>query len=156
MVTVHIATVSDQPALAPLVARWRVTAFFNRPGGYTVAEMTALILMPDAGPNETFVLFEGETPAGTVGLMARDLESRPDLTPWLGGLYVEPAFRGKGYASALVTHVEERTRAAAVSALWLYTRNAEGFYLRRGWERAGVEQEAGDDVILMRRALDLP
>jgi len=151
--TVRIAAVSKQPELAPLVAEWRVNAFFNGPGDYTVEEMTALIINPPGGPNETFVLFDCERPVGTAGLMRSDLESRPDLTPWLGGLYVEPAFRGRGHATALVRQVEDFARAAQVSVLWLYTPNADGLYLRLGWLYAGTEQEEGHNVILMRREL---
>jgi len=150
---VRIVAVSEQPGLTALVAEWRVQAFFDRPGGYTVEEMTALILKPPGGPNETFVLFDGGQAVGTAGLMRSDLESRPDLTPWLGGLYVEPAFRGRGHATALVRQVEDLARAVPVPTLWLYTLSADRLYLRLGWQHAGVEQEDGRDVILMRRDL---
>jgi hypothetical protein len=58
--TARIAAISKQPELAPLAAEWRVNAFFDGPGGYTVEEMTALILKRPGGPNETFVLFDCE------------------------------------------------------------------------------------------------
>ncbi|MCP6582456.1 GNAT family N-acetyltransferase, partial [Klebsiella pneumoniae] len=77
--------------------------------------MTALILKPPGGPNKTFVLFDDDRPVGTAGLMRGDLESRPDLTPWLGGLYVEPAFRSRGHATTLVRQVEDAARAVSVS-----------------------------------------
>lgn len=150
---IRIESVSDLPELAAQVAEWRVRAFFDHPGGYTVAEMTALILKPPGGPNRTFVLFDGDRPVGTAGLMRRDLASRPDLTPWLGGLYVEPAFRGRGHATSLVRQVENFTRLLAVPTLWLYTLSADGLYLRLGWQPAGVEQEDGRDVMLMQREL---
>jgi len=149
----RIVTVSDRPALAPLVARWRVDAFFNYPGGYTVEEMTALILAPSVGPKETFVLLDHDQPAGTVGLVRTDLETRPDLTPWLAGLFVAPAFRGRGYATALVRRVEAFALAASVPVLWLYTATTEPFYLRLGWHRVGMEQDRGHEVVLMRRFL---
>jgi GNAT superfamily N-acetyltransferase len=151
--SVRIVPVSKQPDLAALVAEWRVRAFFDGPGGYTVDEMTTLIISPPSGPNETFVLFYGDRAVGTVGLMRSDLESRLDLTPWLGGLFVEPAYRGRGHATALVRQVEEFARAALVPVLWLYTLHAEGLYLRLGWQYAAVEQADGHDVILMRREL---
>ncbi len=149
----RIAAVSDRPDLAPIVAQWRVDAFFNHPGGYTVEEMTALILAPPVGPKKTFVLLDQYQPAGTVGLMREDLETRPDLTPWLGGLFVQPAFRGRGHATALVRQAEAFARAASVPVLWLYTLQAEPFYVRRGWQRVGMEQENGHEVVLMRRSL---
>jgi len=104
------------------VAKWRVAAFFDHPGGYTVEQMTAPILAPPAGPAETFVLFGGDDPVGTAGL---------------GGLFVEPAFRGRVHASALVRHAGRFARAASVPVLWLYTLHAEGLHLRLGWHRAG-------------------
>ena len=149
----RVVAVSNRPDLAPVVARWRVDAFFAHPGGYTVEEMTTLILAPPVGPKETFVLFDDGQPAGTAGLMRADLETRPDLTPWLGGLFVEPAFRGRGHATALVRQVEAFALAASVPVLWLYTSTAEPLYLRLGWQRVGTEQENGQAVVLMRRIL---
>lgn len=149
----QIVAVSDRPDLAPLVARWRVDVFFAHPGGYTTEEMTALILAPPVGPEEAFVLFDDGQPVGTAGLVRSDLDARPDLTPWLAGLFVEPAFRGRGHATALVRQVEAFALAASVPVLWLYTSTAEPLYLRLGWQRAGLEQENGQAVVLMRRFL---
>ncbi|WP_158922270.1 GNAT family N-acetyltransferase [Acidisphaera sp. S103] len=151
--TSTIVTISDRPDLAPLVARWRVEAFFNHPGGYTVEEMTALILEPPRGPKETFVLFDHGRPAGTAALIRSDLDSRPDLTPWLAGLFVEPAFRRRGHATQLIRKVEAFARASAVPVLWLYTSTAETLYARLGWQRVGTEDERGEQVVLMRRTL---
>jgi GNAT superfamily N-acetyltransferase len=149
----RIATISEQPELAPVVARWRVDAFFNYPGDLTVEDMTTLILAPTVGPEETFVLFDHDRPVGTAGLVRTDLETRPDLGPWLAGVFVEPAFRGRGYATALTRQVEAFARAASVPVLWLYTANTEPFYARLGWQRVGVEQERGHEVVLMQRLL---
>ncbi len=152
----RIVAVSDRPDLAPLVARWRVDAFSNHPGGWTVEAMTAAILAPPVGPEENFVLFDGDEPVGTAGLVREDLETRPDLTPWLAGVFVRPEFRGRGHATALVRRVEAFALAASVPALWLYTATAEPFYARLGWRRAGTEQERGGEVVLMTRSLRAP
>lgn len=149
----QIVAVSDRPDLAVLVAQWVVTTFLDYPGGLTVEEMTALIVAPPVGPEETFVLFDHDRPAGTAALVHQDLETRPDLTPWLAGVFVQPAFRGRGHATALVRRVEAFAIAAAVPVLWLYTVKAEPFYARLGWERAGLEKERHHDVVLMRRSL---
>ena len=102
----RIVAVSERPELASVVAQWRVDAFFSHPGGWTVEEMTAAILGPPIGPEENFVLFDQDEPVGTAGLVREDLETRPDLTPWLAGLFVRPEFRGRGHATALVRRVE--------------------------------------------------
>jgi GNAT superfamily N-acetyltransferase len=149
----RIVAVSDQPELAPIVAKWRVAAFFDYPGGYTVEQMTALILEPPNGPEEAFVLFEGEQPVGTAGLVHDDLDARPDLTPWLAGVFVEPAFRQRGYATALVRRVEAFAEAALVPVLWLCTSTAEPLYAKLGWHRVGTEGKDHRQVALMRRTL---
>lgn len=151
----HIVTLSDRPDLAPIVARWRVEAFFDQPGGYTVDELTALILAPPVGPEENFVLFDGDDPVGTAGIAPYDLDTRPDLAPWLVGVFVQPAFRGRGHAAMLVRRVEAFARAASVPALWLYTATAEPLYARLGWQSVGMEQDGLNKVTLMRRDLSL-
>ncbi len=150
----RITAVSDHPELAPVVAAWLVDAFGN-PDRRTADEMTTLILAPPVGPEETFVLFDQERPVGTASLAHRDLETRPDLTPRLAGVFVQPAFRGRGYATALVRRVEAFASAASVPALWLYTWTAEPLYARLGWRRAGLEmdQKRGREVVLMTRPL---
>ncbi len=149
-----IAAVSDRPELAPVVAAWLVDAF-GYAGGRTIEEVTALILSPPVGPEETFVLSDQGVPVGTASLAHRDLEARPDLTPWLAGVVVQPAFRGRGYATALVRRVEAFAVAASVPVLWLYTWTAEPLYARLGWHRAGLErdQKRGHEVVLMTRRL---
>jgi GNAT superfamily N-acetyltransferase len=153
MAPFHIVALSDRPDLAPLVAAWRVGAFFDHPGGYTVEEMTALIRAPAPPPREAFVLFAQGEPVGTAALIGSDLDTRPDLTPWLAGLFVLPAFRRHGYATALVRRVEAFAASAGVSTLWLYTSTAEALYARLGWARVGLEDERGQPVVLMRRDL---
>lgn len=150
----RILAVSDRPDLAPLVARWLVDAFHRPPADMTTEAMTALILAPPQGPEESFVLFEDDKPVGTASLSHNDLPSRPDLTPWVAGVFVLPEHRGRGHASALVRHVEGFARAASVAELWLYTLTAEPLYARLGWQRVGLEQSNGHEVALMRRRLD--
>jgi GNAT superfamily N-acetyltransferase len=107
------------------------------------------------GPEETFVLFDRDRPVGTASLVHRDLETRPDLTPWLAGVFVQPAFRGQGYATELVRRVEAFASSASVPTLWLYTWTAEPLYTRLGWQRAGLETDPkrGREVALMTRRL---
>lgn len=148
----RIETVSHRPDLAPLVARWLVKAF-EHPDGRTVPEITAVLLGPPNGPEETFVLLADGRPVATASLAHDDLASCPDLTPWLAGVFVKPAFRGRGYASALVRRVEAFALAASVRTLWLYTSTAEPLYVRLGWKRISLEMDRGEQVALMSRDL---
>jgi GNAT superfamily N-acetyltransferase len=147
-----IVAVTDRPELAPVVATWLVSEF-GYPGSRTVEELTAKILAPPIGPEESFVLLDQDRPVGTASLSHDDLASRRDLTPWLAGVFVEPAHRGRGYASVLVRRVEAFASAASVPTLWLYTWTAESLYARLGWERVGPETDRGEEVMLMSRRL---
>jgi GNAT superfamily N-acetyltransferase len=115
--------------------------------------MTALILSPPDGPEESFVLFDGATPVGTASLAHDDLVSRPDLTPWLAGVVVDEAYRGRGCGTALVRRVEAFATASGVSTLWLYTWTAAALYERLGWRHVGPELNRGREVVLMTRSL---
>ena len=129
-----LVTTADRPDLASVTARWRWEAFLQGQGR-SLAEVTAAEAAPVRGPMpRTCVLLADDEPVGMASLATHDLETRPDLTPWLAGVYVSPQVRGRGYAVRLVAAVEAEARSLGVPALWLYTRTAEGLYARIGWE----------------------
>jgi GNAT superfamily N-acetyltransferase len=108
------------------------------------------------GPQQIFVLLLDGTPVATASLVAHDLDARPDLTPWLAGVFVVPEARRRGYATRLIATVEGACRAASIPTLWLYTLTAEQVYARAGW--ATVEMffdRHGKLAVLMRRDLEL-
>jgi len=147
-----IVALSEQPHLAPSVAEWLLDEF--RHAGGPSYEQQVTDLLAQQAPEETFVLFDVDVPVGTASLVVSDLPSRPDLTPWLASVLVRPQFRGRGYSTPLVKHVEQAA-AASTEVLWLYTWSAEPVYARLGWERAGLERDTGRniEVVLMRRHL---
>jgi GNAT superfamily N-acetyltransferase len=102
---------------------------------------------------QSFVLLVDDEPVGTASITAHDLEERPDLTPWLAGVFVVPEARGQGYAGQLVAAVEEEARRASISTLWLYTNTAERIYARVGWRTVETILHDGKPHALMRRDL---
>src|SRR5690242_15674592 len=57
----------------------------------------------DAGSvPQTFVAVDGDQLLGSASLVAADLPSRGDLSPWLASVYVDPPFRNRGIGAALV------------------------------------------------------
>ena len=99
-----------------------------------------------------FVLLSGETPVGTATLATTDLAERPDLTPWLAGVFVVAEARGRGYVSHLLRAFDEACKTASIERAWLYTNTAERVYLRAGWEVAEIIQRRGKlPTTLMQR-----
>lgn len=150
-----LVTTADRPDLVPVTARWRWEAFMQGQGR-SLAEVTAAEAAPVSGPMpRTCVLLADDEPVGMASLAAHDLDPRPDLTPWLAGVYVAPKARGRGHAVRLVAAVEAEARSLGVPALWLYTRNAEGLYARIGWETVERFPYREKMYALMRRDLSV-
>ncbi len=151
---IMIVSMRERPDLAPLVAQWLWDAFW-RDDGYSAEETLAAVLeaVTDRPMPRCFVLLANGAAVGTASLVADDMAERPELTPWLAGVFVAPAARGRGYAGRLVDAVERAARAAGHATLWLYTSRAERIYARIGWERVEALAHRDMPVVLMRRTL---
>lgn len=148
-----LTTIADRPELVGTVAAWLHAAFWQY-DGYTLDDTNATVARSTSrcGPQQTWVLIDGGAPVATASLAHDDLHERPDLTPWLAGVYVVPEARGRGHARTVIGAVIDACRAAAIPTLWLYTNSAEGLYARLGWEVADTVVRTGKPAVtLMRR-----
>jgi len=98
---------------------------------------------------------EGDQALGTASLRASDLPGREDLSPWLGGVYVAPPFRGRGIASALCGAVEERAAALGYDRLYLFTLDQQRLYERLGWRPFARAEWRGHTADVMCKTLRL-
>jgi GNAT superfamily N-acetyltransferase len=150
-----IVTTTERPDLVPVTARWRWEAFAQGQGR-SLAEVTAVEFAgatTDGPMPRTFVLLIDDEPVGMASLAAHDLDPRPDLTPWLAGVFVAPHARSRGYAVRLVAAVEAEAVARGIPTLWLYTRKAEALYARIGWRTVETFSFRDKVYALMRRDL---
>jgi GNAT superfamily N-acetyltransferase len=90
---------------------------------------------------------------GSAFLVAQDVDDRPDLTPWLAGVYVLPGKRGRGIATALVGRVAEDASLLGHRALYLYTVSATALYARLGWKTYQSREYLGEQITIMVRQL---
>jgi GNAT superfamily N-acetyltransferase len=149
-----IVTVAQRPDLVPVVSRW-LWEEWGRHGGQSIEEEAARVATRTSasGPEQCFVLLTDGAPVATASLVHHDLSTRPDLTPWLAGVFVEPHFRGRGFASQLVKAVETACRLAGIPNIWLHTASAAGLYARLEWRAIGMEPLGETAVTLMCRCL---
>jgi GNAT superfamily N-acetyltransferase len=81
---------------------------------------------------------------GTGALKAVSIHTFGHLGPWLAGLVVNPDFRRRGVAEALIAAVEEEAKVQGFQELYSATHTAKGILERRGWERIDEQLEDGE------------
>ncbi|MFL6529257.1 MAG: GNAT family N-acetyltransferase [Chthoniobacterales bacterium] len=96
------------------------------------------------------VAFESEQLIGTVSLKPQDLEIRPEITPWLGGLFVIPEWRGRGVASLLMHRAVDEAWRLNLPRLFLWTSSAEALYLKLGWRVVERTEYCGKTIVIMQ------
>ena len=153
----EIVSTGVRPELAEMTGRWRWEAFFRKHGRSleSVLDGEREVAREDSALPRVLVLLVNGQPVGMATLAVQDLDDRPDLGPWLAGVYVVPESRGQRHATRLVQAIEGSARAAAFTQLWLYTRTAESLYRRCGWQIAERFQKDGGSYALMRRDLSV-
>lgn len=148
-----IVSTSQRLDLVAVTATWRWEAFYRESGRpfedvLEVANRTATLARLIS---RSLVLPLVGEPIGTASLTSHDLDERPELTPWLAGMYVAPHARWQGYAMRLISTIDEQASAGSIAALWLYTNTAERIYAGAGWETVEIVQHNAKPFALMRR-----
>lgn len=151
----EIINLKDAPHHAPTLARW-----FQSEWGHLNPEKTYDDILDDLLQclNEAVVptLLVGEIDGELVGsaaLIKSDMDSHPELTPWLANVFVRPEYRGQKLANSLISSICALAQQHLLSPIYLFTPNHESLYLKLGWETLSVEPLNGEDVTLMRRQL---
>jgi GNAT superfamily N-acetyltransferase len=148
---VRIDTIADHPALVETVARWQWDEWGHLDPADSLAARIAGIgaqTNPDRIAT-TFVALDGDEPLGSASLVFDDLPTHLELNPWLASVYVTPAARGRGVASALVRRVVQQAAAIGIARLYLYTESAQGLYEKLGWQVIATDHFEGSPVTIM-------
>lgn len=101
----------------------------------------------------TLVAMEGEFAIGTVSLIPCDMETRPDLAPWLASLYVVPDHRRCGIGSALIEAAVREAKRVGIDSLFLFTDSSEALYVKHGWQTVESCLYRNRAVVIMRRSV---
>jgi predicted N-acetyltransferase YhbS len=102
-----------------------------------------------------FVWVEDNQVLGTAAFVRSDMDTRPELSPWLASVYVKAESRGKGIAAALVQRVVSHAAAAGFPELYLFTPSKEHYYARLGWQTLFHEDYHGQMETVMKIGLQV-
>ena len=151
--TVTIVTTKERPDLARITGMWRWEAFFKDQNLDDILKLDSeCATSPDLLPT-VLVLLNDQRPTGMVTLCLDDLDGRPELNPWLAGLYVNPADRSNGYGQRLVRELEAFASKAGIKRLSLYTLNAASFYAMAGWNTFEAFEHEGKVYSIMQKKI---
>jgi len=105
----------------------------------------------------TVVVAHNETGLlGSAMLVTNDMNTRPELSPWLAGVYVDEPFRKRGIGTGLVKHIMHLAAELNVAKLYLYTPDQEHFYKRLGWQTLEMTEFRNTEVTIMVSDLASP
>lgn len=118
---IHIEYLADRPELIPTLARWHYQEWaYLRPGDSVEARIARLEGWCGRGeiPLTFVAVFDGEL-LGSASLVEHDMDNRPELFPWLAGVFVTPERRRQGVGAALVRRIMGEAMLLCVSKLYL-------------------------------------
>ena len=102
----------------------------------------------------TFVALDGDLPVGMCSLREND-GIRPDFTPWLGSLVVDPKYQKQGIGKMLADTTVLKAKELGFEKLYLFALDPAipAYYQRLGWEKIGMDEFKSHPVTVMEVAL---
>jgi GNAT superfamily N-acetyltransferase len=94
---------------------------------------------------------EGGVICGTVALRSEAFSERRELGPWASGLYVEPAFRGRGLGRLLLEAVIAEAGRLGFAGVYGATNRIREKLLGLGWKLVGTDEYAGGEAVELFR-----
>jgi GNAT superfamily N-acetyltransferase len=92
---------------------------------------------------------------GSVNLLANEMAVRPQLTPWLGQLFVPESHRAKGIGTRLLDAAISYVESLGYRQLFLFTSGTlPGYYRKRGWTDIEDVTYLGKARTIMRFDID--
>jgi N-acetylglutamate synthase-like GNAT family acetyltransferase len=135
VVPITIEFLADCPEALPTLAQWQHDEWGHYRAGDTVEKRSARLqegCNRDRIPLTVVALDNGEV-LGSASLIAHDMETRMELSPWLAGVFVGTEYRRRGIGAQLVRRIMAEATALKVPLLYLYTVHSEKFYANLGW-----------------------
>jgi N-acetylglutamate synthase-like GNAT family acetyltransferase len=151
----EILDLKDEPEHLPVLAEWHHKEWSDFNPDETIEQRIERMhaYLNESFIPSTFIAKDGELLA-SASIVAHDMETKPDLSPWLASVFVAPEQRGKGLGKRLVLHVMNEAKNRGIDTLYLFTPDKVPFYQKLGWKIVTQEQYRGHEVTIMTINLD--
>jgi N-acetylglutamate synthase-like GNAT family acetyltransferase len=147
-----IVDLHDKPEHIPTLAAWHHQEWGHlNPGGSLATRIEKMQEYLSGKPiPKMLVWIDAQAVIGSAGILPCDMDTKPELTPWLASVFVKPEERSKGIGSLLVKGVMNYAAQHGFSELFLFTPDQEAFYQKLGWKTISREEYRGVHVSVMR------
>jgi len=138
---IEILNLRACPEYLPVLAQWHHNEWLDLNPGQTLAQRVEKM---QAHLNDDFIpgtfVARDKTVLGSASILTNDMESRPQLSPWLASVFVAPQHRNRGIGSRLVQHLMAQAKNQGITTLYLFTPDKTGFYKKLGWHTQSLAQ----------------
>ncbi len=143
---------SECPEHLTAVGSWVWEQWWQRraPAPAFVIDMLRTHAAFDRVPYTVVAVADG-VPVGSCSVIENDCAHRPQYTPWVAAVYVAPAHRNRGVASAILQEAARIASRAGITGLYIDCLGLTApVYERNGWTI--LEREVGDkeSVVMLR------
>ena len=139
------------PEVVPTLAHWHHAEWSHYNPGQTIIKrlQQMQVFLGDSSIPSTWVAMNEGKVVGSAAIVANDMETHPELSPWLASVYVKQDERCHGIGTRLVEHAMQQARYTDIDTLYLFTPDRQNFYQRLGWQVMHTERYHGHDVVIM-------
>jgi GNAT superfamily N-acetyltransferase len=145
-VTFEISDLRQRPALYDTVAD-RIWRAWWKLDGYTFEQISNRLADAMRGDLIPFaiVAHDGNEFLGSTLGIASDMSARPQYSPWVAAVWVEPQHRLKQVGRALVGHAAQTLFMRGFARIYLCSSPRRfNFYTRQGW--VPIEENVGEHM----------
>ena len=150
----RIEYLADHGSQLPRLAEWHFAEFgYLNPTNTLeryIERLTAALQKSDLPT--TFIALDDDSLLGSASLVRQTI-THPQLSPWLSSVYVDPQYRGRGIASALVGRVERAAAGMGTDRVYLFTPSSEKLYASLGWELMEYSHHHDLKIAIMSKSL---
>lgn len=149
-IMIEIAYLADHPEVIPTLSQWALDWAPDYYGGRTLedigqdfyreAQWTGI-------PIRLIAFLDGEL-VGMINLRQQAMQGYPQYSPALGGLYVLPAFRKRGVATAMIKAIMALARKENHARIYTSTATANGLMEGLGWKPIQTVWEGERELVV--------
>lgn len=150
----QIVDLCEKPELREILAQWQGEQWRHLYPGWDAKEALRQFKLekPGGGIPRSWIALDSERLLGSVSLILDDLPGRPNQNPWLAGMLVTEAERGRGVGKCLVQTLAACSDAREIAEIFLFTENQTGFFARFGFSPIEEAMQNGHAITIMKRS----